>query len=248
MSDNYFLRKYGNPGTRGVPIGLQDPAMDVRRPQAEADLEGKRTSTAKTNQDMRLDPRRVATSEGQLALEREKFVAQRRDDAMKRKAFDDARAQAILEITDTIKRLDGLGSDARDTRFLPEGTGETGYIGSLLRSIPGTAAYDLGQDVDTVGGRAAFERLQRMREMSPTGGAVGNVSDKDMALLKSTLGSLDPNQSQGNFLKNVTSARDLTWNVLNRIDPRTAARLKPPPRRQAGSPPRKNRVIDFGSM
>ena len=43
---------------------------------------------------------------------------------------------------------------------------------------------------DTVVSNIGFERLQAMRDASPTGGALGQVSDNELRLLSSALGSL----------------------------------------------------------
>jgi hypothetical protein len=43
----------------------------------------------------------------------------------------------------------------------------------------------------------AATALQAMRDASKTGGALGNVSDKDLELLQTKIANLDPNQSEG---------------------------------------------------
>jgi len=55
--------------------------------------------------------------------------------------------------------------------------------------------YDLRNMIDSVQGNISLETLQKMRENSPTGGALGNVSDKQSALLSSVLGNLELSQS-----------------------------------------------------
>lgn len=57
--------------------------------------------------------------------------------------------------------------------------------------IPGNSARDLAGYNDTIRANTAFKTLQQMRSESPTGGAVGNVSDADMKLLGSTISALD---------------------------------------------------------
>ncbi len=48
--------------------------------------------------------------------------------------------------------------------------------------------------LNTIRANIAFDKLMKIRQSSPTGGAVGNVSDKDIALLQAVLGSLDTEQ------------------------------------------------------
>jgi hypothetical protein len=70
---------------------------------------------------------------------------------------------------------------------------------ALIRTIPGQFAEaallqperNLRARIDQLKADVAFERLQQMREESPTGGALGNVSNVELNLLQSTLGSLD---------------------------------------------------------
>ena len=55
----------------------------------------------------------------------------------------------------------------------------TGLIGAGLSLIPGTPAYDTNAQIETVISSIGFDRLQRMRDESPTGGALGQVSERD---------------------------------------------------------------------
>ena len=70
-----------------------------------------------------------------------------------------------------------------------------GLGGTLLSKIPGTDATDLMKLIDSVKANAGFDKLQAMREASPTGGALGQVSDKEIRFLQSVFGSLDQDQS-----------------------------------------------------
>ncbi len=71
----------------------------------------------------------------------------------------------------------------------------SGFVGSMTQIVPGSPAADLDARLNTIRANIAFDQLQEMRQNSPTGGALGNVSDTDMALLQSTLGSLSIRQS-----------------------------------------------------
>lgn len=70
-----------------------------------------------------------------------------------------------------------------------------GLGGQLLSNLAGTDAKDLSKLIDTVKANAGFDKLQAMREASPTGGALGQVSDKEIRFLQSVFGSLDQDQS-----------------------------------------------------
>ena len=77
-----------------------------------------------------------------------------------------------------------------------------GY-GSLLSSLPETDARELKREVDALGAIASSENLNAMREASPTGGALGNVSDKDIKLLKDKSGAIDTGSKPDQFKKQV---------------------------------------------
>mgnify|MGYP000703193582 CR=1 FL=1 len=74
-------------------------------------------------------------------------------------------------------------------------SGWTAGMGSKLGSIPGTPARNLAADIDTIKANMGFNTLQEMRRNSPTGGALGNVSDRELKLLSATIAELDQAQS-----------------------------------------------------
>jgi len=78
--------------------------------------------------------------------------------------------------------------------------GSTGW-GSLLKDIPATQAKGVAGMIATIKGNVGFDKLQAMREASPTGGALGQVSELELKLLMSTIGSLDQAQSDADLLR-----------------------------------------------
>jgi len=77
----------------------------------------------------------------------------------------------------------------------------SGFTGSMLSKIPGTAATDVGALVNTIKANIGFDKLQAMRDASPTGGALGQVSNQEIDFLQSTLNNLNQKQSQEQFNK-----------------------------------------------
>ena len=69
-------------------------------------------------------------------------------------------------------------------------TGGTGWAG-LLKGVPGSKAKTLGNLLTTIKGNAGFDKLQAMREASPTGGALGQVSNFELEQLNAAFGNLD---------------------------------------------------------
>ncbi len=78
-----------------------------------------------------------------------------------------------------------------------------GAIGSVSSMLPGTPAYDLARTLETIKANIGFDKLQSMRDNSPTGGALGQVSEFENRLLQSVRGSLEQGQSPDQIRENL---------------------------------------------
>lgn len=74
-------------------------------------------------------------------------------------------------------------------------SGFTAGLGSYLSVLPLTEAKDLSKRLTTIKANLGFDRLQQMRDASPTGGALGQVAVQELVALQSTIASLDQDQS-----------------------------------------------------
>ena len=74
-------------------------------------------------------------------------------------------------------------------------SGFTAGAGALLSFVPLTEAKDLSKRLTTIKANLGFDRLQQMRDASPTGGALGQVAVQELIALQSTIASLDQDQS-----------------------------------------------------
>ena len=72
-------------------------------------------------------------------------------------------------------------------------------FGTLIKGVPTTAARSFAAQLETLKASIAFGELTAMREASKTGGALGQVSDKEGQLLQNALGALDQGQSAEQF-------------------------------------------------
>src|SRR3546814_19130626 len=90
-----------------------------------------------------------------------------------------------------------------DTSTLP-----VAGFGSWASALPGTPQHDAARLVDTVKANVGFDKLQAMREASPPGGALGQVSETENRLLQSVLGNLEQSQSPEQFRRNLGRVRD----------------------------------------
>lgn len=64
-------------------------------------------------------------------------------------------------------------------------------FGSMISGVPTTSAKALQTSLETIRANVGFDKLQDMRNNSPTGGALGPVSDFENKLLASVVRSLD---------------------------------------------------------
>lgn len=79
-------------------------------------------------------------------------------------------------------------------------TGMTGWVGSLWR---GSEAFDQEKIIDSIKANIGFERLQRMRSESKSGGALGQIAVRELDFLQAVLGSLDIGQGEKQFKNNL---------------------------------------------
>lgn len=143
-------------------------------------------------------------------------------DVAKAKATD-ADDLAAYKLTKAIAEMSRVALDADDNGgFL-----ETGASGQFSRAVlpSGTAGYDLAGDLKTLNADFAFSALQAMRDASKTGGALGAITERELDLLQSSVGNLDPNLSHETFLSNIKKTRQAYLAKLAMINPQLATTL-----------------------
>lgn len=82
-----------------------------------------------------------------------------------------------------------------------------GAAGALSQNIPGTPAYNLARTIDTIKANLGFQELSAMRAQSPTGGALGNVTERELQFLQATVASLDIGQDPAVLRKNLEEVK-----------------------------------------
>ena len=65
-----------------------------------------------------------------------------------------------------------------------------------------------------------FDALQEMRTNSPTGGALGNVSDADIRLLTASIGALGQSQNEEDFFASLNVFENRLKQVQQRLETR----------------------------
>lgn len=173
----------------GTPAGLGRG----RRPEDEAAARRE----AEQRVELEFLPQRQAI-ETQAAIERTRGTEEAKADVERQKGRNKARL-ALDQATARIGRVDSLVES-----ILPRiGAMTAGWGGNMLANIPGTAASDLRKDIGTLQAIAGFDELNAMRASSPTGGALGNVTERELAFLQSVVRNIETSQSPEQLRRNL---------------------------------------------
>jgi hypothetical protein len=105
---------------------------------------------------------------------------------------------AKARVAATSAKLDAMGSVAQKLQQ-DEALWSAVGLGQPIARIAGTDGAKLRANINTLKAKVGFAVLQDMREASPTGGALGNVSDKENKFLQEALASLDTQLSPEDF-------------------------------------------------
>lgn len=136
-----------------------------------------------------------ATAQAQAKLQAEKQTALPKS----QKAIEDWDshskdiATTLSDVSTALKELTPLSS---------------GISRKLASRVPGTLEYNVIKALETVKANIGFDRLAAMRTASPTGGALGNVSDKDLSALQESIANLDLGQDLPIVLNNIEKVQN----------------------------------------
>ena len=129
-----------------------------------------------------------------------------------------------------------------------------GQSGIVARNISGTKSYGITQDVKTVTANAAFQALQAMRDASKTGGALGQVSERELDLLEKSMGAVDPSLPDKQFRRNMKEVKTEFNKILKRGEKRFINLYGKSEFKKLGEAPKINdnkgdsNIIDFNNL
>jgi hypothetical protein len=123
-----------------------------------------------------------------------------------------ARADNVLSQLDRIESLAISPPDA-DTGW----AGAAGPLYMVNQFIPSSDAYALSNIIQSVKANLSFDELQRMRDASPTGGALGQVSNIEIGLLQNSIAALNPAVGEEGFKEQLDIVKKHYENVRNLI-------------------------------
>lgn len=135
----------------------------------------------------------------------------------KDQAAAQATAQAKVQATQSAVNTADTVLGKVSTALKQTGIGTAGFGSGLLGLVGGTGASNLRSTIDTLKANLAFTELAKMRAASPTGGALGAISDKEETLLSSTVASLDASQSPSQLRSNLQLVKDHYVNYIKSL-------------------------------
>ena len=109
--------------------------------------------------------------------------------------------------------LDDLINKAKDQANI----WTTGFAGQKLQNLGGTPAHDLQNTLYTIKANIGFDKLQQLRDSSPTGGALGQVSEFENRLLQSVWGALEQSQTPEQFKFNLDMVKKQVHQSWDRV-------------------------------
>ena len=197
------VRQFGNPDKIFATIEKRQTAELNRQAKAELEKE-------KAEERARIERDRLEFRQSMAALAAQQRAAssdlQRQ---MLQLRIDDLKAkQTAKEEATTLKQDAALNHAGKVITDVQEASGlvrgmTTGLMGKAQSLIPGTDAFNLNQRLLTIKANLGFDRLQQMRDASPTGGALGQVAVQELNALQSTVGSLEIGQDRQELSKNL---------------------------------------------
>lgn len=176
-----------------VPVSVREER--IKREEAAVAAEQQSVSAAKAEERAAKSEQR---EEQKLELakkkeEREAAEAEQQMQIRQQKVKDDNKilAKHIEDSATSLRELNDIISIIENNPMA------VGKMSSLIANVPmvDTDASRVRAKLETIQSDVAVNALAAMRQASPTGAAVGNVTDRDMALFKATEGTIDPDKS-----------------------------------------------------
>lgn len=137
-------------------------------------------------------------------VQAQKFRLENQDAQRKRELSEQQKQGRADLLTQEIDRaLDTMDKSMTTGAFAP------------LANLPGTDARSLAARLDTIKANIGFDQLNAMRASSPTGGALGNVTERELAFLQAVAGSLDQAQSAQELQDNLNRLWNSYMDVIH---------------------------------
>lgn len=180
-------------------VSRANPGLGVSRSPEET---AAATEAAKQRVGLEYLPQTEAVKTA-AAIDQARGTATVKNDAERQAAFPKNQAA----VTAGNAELDRLAEAAQEVLNAPGLDRITGIPGALP-NIPGSDAANAQAKLDALKSQVGFSVLQNMRNNSPTGGALGQVSDRENEMLQNNLAALSRTQSGPEYRKQLQKIID----------------------------------------
>lgn len=198
------VRQFGSPDKIFATIEKRQTAELNRQAKSELEKEkaAERARIEQDRQEFRQTMALLSAQQKSATNDLQRQMLQLKIDEVKTK-------QAEKEDAKTLKQESALNHAGKVITDVQEASGlvggmTTGLVGKAQAFVPGTDAFNLNQRLLTIKANLGFDRLQQMRDASPTGGALGQVAVQELNALQSTVGSLEIGQDRKELEKNLS--------------------------------------------
>lgn len=198
-----IVRKYGKPDDIFKTLERRSTAEANRIAKAELEREKAEQRELEKQRDrdfkQQLVAMTAAAKSSMIGVQRE-LAEQRLADLKSKQTDKEEKKEAAKQFA--INHANKVVEDVTAAKSLVSGT-TSGLVGKGSSFVPGTDAYNLNQRLLTIKANLGFDRLQQMRDASPTGGALGQVAVQELQALQATVGSLELGQTKQELQKNL---------------------------------------------
>lgn len=108
----------------------------------------------------------------------------------------------LIAAQDTVADVDDILTSVNDA-IRQTSPGTTGAIGGILKFVPYTDARALRASLESIKANLAIGAINKMREMSKTGGALGNVTEGELRIVERLVATLDQELGDPQLLANM---------------------------------------------
>lgn len=138
-----------------------------------------------------------------------------------RQSTEKASQAAASTITQSSIVLDEIGKLKKMIKNQKMADPVTGTLGAIVGTqggvlAAGSARKTAEATIQTIKANVGFDRLNQMRQESPTGGALGNITEQELAFLQSVLGSIDLSQKDVAILSNLTRLTKIYEDIMKK--------------------------------
>jgi hypothetical protein len=157
-------------------------------------------------QNLLINQQKLQLAQQKELREQEKAATKRAEDVEKKELRKTQKKEQAELVSGEIDRA---------LNIIQNEMGTTGFIGSALSYIPQTDAHQLSKVLDTVRANIGFDELNKMRASSPTGGALGQVSEREIGFLQAVMGNLEQSQTKEELEHNLKRLQNGYLDVIH---------------------------------